>query len=240
MVVETSVVIRTKNEEKYLQVLLDILKSQSYNNYEIIIVDDNSTDKTLDIAGKNNCKVITIPKGKFSHPYSCNLGAEVANGKYVVFLNGHSLPITNTWLGDGLKNFNDNLVAGVYAVTLAHKDGTFADKLLYNIVGYTIGLLKYRGGKHSLSLLGTTNAIIRKDLWLKVKFNENVNSGWGGEDSVWAREYIKLGYQIVHEPRFRVRHSHHLAMKDIFWRLRNWIRMFVQSSEDPEKQRRNY
>ena len=48
------------------------------------------------------------------------------------------------------------------------------------------------------------------------------------------------GYQIVHEPRFRVRHSHHLAMKDIFWQLRNWIRMFVQSSEDPEKQRRNY
>jgi glycosyltransferase involved in cell wall biosynthesis len=240
MTIETSIIIRTKNEARYLQRVLDALKSQTYRQYEIIIVDDNSTDKTVSIAEQNNCRVVSIPKGKFSHPYSCNLGAKEAVGEYIVFLNGHSIPISKTWLADGLRNFSDKMVAGIYARALAQKDGTIADKLLLNVTGYTLGSFKFKARRNSSGLLGTTNAIIRRDLWLKTQFSNSINGGWGGEDTDWANKHMDMGYKIIHEPKFRVRHSHHLGIKDFFWQLKNWSRMGSVVGKKPEKQRRYY
>lgn len=237
---EVSIIIRTKNEQRYLPEVLNILHSQTYQNFEIIIIDDNSTDKTLDIAKEYNCRIVKLGKNKFSHPYSCNLGVQAALGRFVVFLNGHSLPISNTWLADGLKFFSNSKVAGVYALTLAHKDGTIVDKILLNTWVYIFGLFRYKASKYSMALLATTNCIIRKDLLVKMPFVSNINGGWGGEDCDWARKQMELGYEFIHDPKFRVRHSHHIKMKDAFWQLRNWLRMFLKFTNDPEKQRRNF
>ena len=234
-----SIIIRTKNEEKYLEQILEILKKQTYQDFEIIVVDDNSVDKTLKIATKYKCKIISVPKGQFSHPRSCNLGAENARGKYLVFLNGHTIPDSEKFLENGLKNFEDNKTAGVYSIPLAHKDGTPTDKILHNIAGYTLGIIKYKAGKYSPNLLGTTNAIIKKGLWEKYKFKEDLNQGWGGEDCDWARHFLESGYKIIHDPKFRARHSHHLKFKDFFWQLNNWRKMFTAGNV-PEKQRKNF
>lgn len=53
-----SVVIPAYNEEKYLPRCLESLKNQTYQNFEIIVVDNNSTDKTAAIAGKFGARVI--------------------------------------------------------------------------------------------------------------------------------------------------------------------------------------
>ncbi|MFA5986985.1 MAG: glycosyltransferase family A protein [Parcubacteria group bacterium] len=235
---ETSVIIRTKNEKEYLENVLIMLEQQTYQDFEIIIIDDHSCDETLNIAKKHHCKVIAIPEGRFSHPYSCNLGAEYARGKYLVYLNGHSIPISKKFLEEGLKNFEDKKVAGVYSSVIAHEDGTFTDKILYNISGYTIGMVKYRVRKNRVGLLGTTNAIIRKDLWRQYRFNENINGGWGGEDSDWALHFMNLGYEIIHDPKVKVRHSHHLKFRDFLWQIGNWRKMNM-GVDVPEKQRRN-
>ncbi|MEA2007446.1 MAG: glycosyltransferase family A protein [Patescibacteria group bacterium] len=234
-----SVIIRTKNEEKYLGQVLEMIKQQTYQNFEIIIVDDHSSDKTLEIAKSYGCKIITMPKDQFSHPRSCNIGAENASGKYPVYLNGHSIPISIKFLEDGLKNFENEKVAGIYSIPLAHKHSTLADKVLYNIAGYTIGMIKYRIKKFAPGLLGTTNAMLRKKLWEEYKFNENLNNGWGGEDSEWAWHFIKLGYVIIHDPKFKARHSHHLKFKDLFWQLNNWRKM-IAGGDNLEKQRKNF
>ncbi len=234
-----SIIIRAKNEEKYLGQVLEMLKAQTFQDFEIIIVDDRSTDKTAEIAKKYNCRFITIPLGQFSHPRSCNLGAENARGEYLVYLNGHSIPVSEKFLENGLANFKNKKVAGIYSNPLAHQDGTLADKVLINISGFTIGMLRYSAGGSLPGVLGTTNAIIRKDLWEKYKFDENFNKGWGGEDSDWARHFIDLGYKIIHDPKFKVRHSHHLKFKDIFWQINNWIKM-NSTKRTPEKQRKNF
>ncbi|MEN8252141.1 MAG: glycosyltransferase family 2 protein [Patescibacteria group bacterium] len=236
---ETSIIIRTKNEERYLEQVLKKLKEQTYQNFEIIIVDDNSTDRTIEIAQKYNCEIINIPRGKFTHPYSCNLGAEKAQGRYIVYLNGHSIPISQEWLEHGIKNFEDKKVAGVYAMIIAHKDGTLTDKLIYNLVGYTIGMFRRELTDVGIGLLGTTNAIIRKDLWETYNFPE-VNDGFGGEDAAWALHFMKQGYKIVHDPKFKVRHSHHLKMKDFFWQRKNWKQMKAEGGGKPKKQRKNF
>ena len=46
---KVSIIIRTKNEEKWIKPCLNSLVSQTYNNFEIILVDNESTDDTLQI-----------------------------------------------------------------------------------------------------------------------------------------------------------------------------------------------
>lgn len=77
-----SVIIPTYNEEKYLPRLISSLKRQSFKDFEIIVADAKSTDKTRSIAAKAGCLVVSggLP--------ACgrNQGAAVAKGEWLLFL----------------------------------------------------------------------------------------------------------------------------------------------------------
>lgn len=87
---KVSIVIPTKNSAEFLEKTLQTIKSQSYPDIETIIVDGNSTDKTLAIAKKYKTQIIKfIPKvstGLFDAPYKRNLGMKMAAGEYVYWL----------------------------------------------------------------------------------------------------------------------------------------------------------
>lgn len=77
-----SIIIPTLNEEKYLPRLLHSIKSQGISDYEVIIADAGSTDRTITIAKEQGCKVTPggLPaKGR-------NEGAKVAKGDILLFL----------------------------------------------------------------------------------------------------------------------------------------------------------
>lgn len=78
-----SVIITTKNEEKNITRLLESIKSQSYKDIEVIVVDNNSTDKTLEISKNYTDKVYT--KGP-ERSAQRNFGVEKAKGEYVLIL----------------------------------------------------------------------------------------------------------------------------------------------------------
>ena len=78
-----SIIIPTLNEEKYLPKLLDSIKNQSFKDYEIVVADSNSKDKTREIVKKFNCK---LTKGG-NHPgISRNKGAKMAKGDLLLFM----------------------------------------------------------------------------------------------------------------------------------------------------------
>ena len=104
--IETSIIIRTRNEEKWLGRVLEMLFKQTYKNFEVILVDSGSNDQTLEIAEKHSVKIFKIPQEKFSYPYALNYGISKSEAlKFIVIISGHSLPISHTWLSDGIKNF---------------------------------------------------------------------------------------------------------------------------------------
>ncbi len=78
-----SVVVTTKNEDDVIGRLIQSIKTQTFKNREIILVDNNSTDKTLDIARKMNVKVYTVGPERSTQR---NFGAKVAKGKYLLIL----------------------------------------------------------------------------------------------------------------------------------------------------------
>lgn len=78
-----SIIVPTKNSEKTLDSCLMSIKTQSYKNYQIIVVDNSSTDKTLKIAKKYTKKVFI--KGP-ERSAQRNFGAKKAKGDYVFFV----------------------------------------------------------------------------------------------------------------------------------------------------------
>ena len=88
-----SIIIPTYNEEEYLPVLLESIKKQSFTDYEIIIADANSTDKTREIAKEYGCIVIDggLPA------VGRNNGARIAQGEYLLFLDS-DLELTDDYL----------------------------------------------------------------------------------------------------------------------------------------------
>jgi glycosyltransferase involved in cell wall biosynthesis len=77
-----SIIIPTLNEEKYLPLLLESLKKQSFGDYEIIMADAGSQDATLEIAKKYGARVVM---GGLPGP-GRNSGARVAKGDILLFL----------------------------------------------------------------------------------------------------------------------------------------------------------
>lgn len=225
-IVLVSIIIRTKNEGLKFDWVLKQLKKQTFQEFEIIVVDDNSTDGTeikgFKYFGKNRARVVTVPKGKFTHPYSCNLGAKASKGKYLVYLNGHSVPITDSWLEDGLKNFTDD-VAGVFAFSLPNPKDNLFTKIVGNLSTMVLHSTKKIYRHTGMGILGTTGAIIRKDLWDKYHFNEAFEIG--GEDGDWAKHWIDKGYVLVHDPKFRTYHSHNWGPIGLFKQYLIWRKM---------------
>jgi glycosyltransferase involved in cell wall biosynthesis len=76
-----SVVIPTYNSEKTLAVCLESIRKQTYRNIEVIVVDKNSGDRTIEIAKQFGCKVYVINARERSE--QVNYGVRKASGKYI-------------------------------------------------------------------------------------------------------------------------------------------------------------
>lgn len=84
-----SIIIPFYNAEKYIERNLESVKTNIRDDIEVIIINDGSTDKTLELVNKfplNNKKVISIKNGGVSN--ARNVGLKHSNGEYVLFLDG--------------------------------------------------------------------------------------------------------------------------------------------------------
>jgi glycosyltransferase involved in cell wall biosynthesis len=83
-----SVVIGTYNREKYIRETLDSVFAQTYPNIEVIVVDDASTDGTVNIVREYGERVQLVVRDTNSGmcPVTRNQGARMARGGYVAFL----------------------------------------------------------------------------------------------------------------------------------------------------------
>jgi len=211
---DISIVIRTKNEGKNLQSTLEKIFSQKIDkDFEVIIVDSGSTDNTLEIAKKFNCRILKIPSEKFTYPYALNFGTENANGNLIVYLSAHCPAVNNYWLYHLTKHFSDPNVAGVFGREIPIKG-------LNPVYEYFQLSEMFPSNGNTYILFSNANSCIRKKVWEKYKFDERVPKKRKqilliGEDQIWAKEVKKRGYKIVYEPQSIVYHSHKFSMKNL-------------------------
>jgi len=103
-----SIIIPTKNEEKRLPRLLESIKKQIFSDYEIIVADNESTDKTLEIAKKYMCRITEggIPSK------ARNNGAKLARGEYLLFLDADVVLTEPNFIANSLYEFRKKKLAG--------------------------------------------------------------------------------------------------------------------------------
>jgi len=195
-----SVIIRSKNEEEWIRQCLYAVSKQDFVDFEIILVDNESTDKTLEIAKEFNCKIIKISNKEFSYGRALNQGIQASKGEYLAFLSAHCIPKNTNWLFRLLTNFEDPKVAGVYGrqEPMAHSDPR--DKRdLWNTFGLE------RKEQTTDPFFHNANAKIRRSVWKKIPFDEKIS---GVEDRLWAKKVLEQGYKIIYEPSASVYHPH--------------------------------
>ena len=100
-----SVVIPALNEEKFLPVLLESLKNQTFKDYEVIVADAGSKDKTLEIAHSYGARVVP---GGMPGP-GRNRGAEVATGEFLFFFDSDVL-LPNDFLEKAMREMDDRFI----------------------------------------------------------------------------------------------------------------------------------
>lgn len=112
-----SIIIPVYNVEKYIHVCINSILKQSYTNFEIICIDDASTDSTLEILNyfaKKDSRV-KIFKNEYNKGagYCRNRGLDIAKGKYILFLDGDdwfSLNALEVLINQSEKNNLDILI----------------------------------------------------------------------------------------------------------------------------------
>lgn len=82
-----SIVMPIYNQEKYLQKAIDCIKNQSYIDYELILVNDGSTDRSEEICFHNkDSKIKIITQENLGLSEARNTGLKKSTGKYILFL----------------------------------------------------------------------------------------------------------------------------------------------------------
>jgi len=197
-----SLIIRTKNEEKWIYHCLNMIYNQTMKNIEIIIVDNNSNDNTINIAKRFPVDHI-INIENFKPGKAINDGIRVSTGDFIVCISAHCIPKDEFWLENLFNNFeNNDKIAGVYGRQLPV---SFTDPINTRDLLLVFGQDKRIQYKDYF--FHNANSMFKRVIWEKFPFDEDVTNI---EDRVWGKEVINHGLHIVYEPSAAVYHHHGL------------------------------
>lgn len=173
-----SIIIPALNEENYLPRLLDSLKKQSFKDYEIIVADAGSKDKTIEIAKKYGCRI--VPGGL--PPKARNEGAKVAKGDLLLFLDA-DLMLQDGFLDTLLKEFKEK------KLDIASTNLEFlSDKIIYKIAGMLCNI--YYTYTQYFSPHITQCILVKKEVHEKIGgFDEDIKLS---EDFVYIKKMAKI------------------------------------------------
>ena len=209
---DVAFVIRTKNEEKYLQKVLSEIKRQANEenlSFSIVIVDSGSSDSTIEIAKRNDCQIFNIPAQQFTFGKSLNLGVSNVICEIVVVVSGHCVPL-NGWLKNliaPIKNSEAQLTYG------GHLPDPLSRCSEYN---HFFEVYIEMFASRDVSYFNNGNAAFLRKTWLIHKFDEFARVQ---EDALFALWHAKNGAQIVFVPTSNVIHHHNYKNADLFIRF---------------------
>jgi glycosyltransferase involved in cell wall biosynthesis len=135
--IPVSVIVCAKNEADNLQKLIPLLLRQNYTDFELVLIDDRSTDNTLDIIKQfakkdNRIKIVAVAENEQfwgSKKYALTLGIKAATHEHLLFTDADCIPNSDNWIAAMTQYFNTEkqIVLGYGAYK---KDKSFLNKLI--------------------------------------------------------------------------------------------------------------
>ncbi len=238
-----SVVVCTHNGARTLDACCVSLENQTLNkgSYEVIIVNDASTDSTAEILSKHNVKIITNNSNK-GLSVSRNIGIQNAQAQIIAFTDDDCV-VSSDWLEKIVKGFEDIHVKGLGGnILMGNKENTLLAKyielnnplqplemslaksnnILYRFYLYLLGTLGYttssNGKRQVFSLVGA-NMSFRRSVLEKLNYFDPLFTFGGDEEDLCKRFYMKQSEGILmFDPDIEVKHNYNLETKAFFKR----------------------
>ncbi len=218
-----SIILRVKNEGRYLGKVINAILEQDYPSMpEIIVVDSGSTDDTLRVAGKYGCRIVKINPEDFTFGRALNIGYKAAKGDIFVNLSGHSIPTDSKFLRNLVGIYEDPIVMASFGRNVPLPEACpseardletwFPDEWLDVPDRFSNG-----------------NSSLRRAAWERIPFDENVS---GSEDIIWAKQLLSLGFRVVYVPTAAVYHSHSASLRYVFERRLRETKAIVAEGQD--------
>jgi len=209
-----SIIVSTYNRASYLQRLLASLGHLRGTEFEVIVVNGPSTDKTAvildDFLGR--IKAVDCPTRNLSH--SRNLGIAAAAGDIIVFIDDDALPSDEAWLlrfVSAYTNDNEGLLGGVGGAVLhgntdrfEFKNGATSDYGLQVFEQSKLNNLLLDGNRWVCGIPGGNNALRRSAL-IQVGGFDEFYVYYLDETDVCVR-LSRAGYHILSLPENGIRH----------------------------------
>ncbi len=205
-----SIIIRTKNEERFIgQTLRMVFEQDTDLSFEVIIIDSGSTDRTLEIVRQFNVRVYEIKPEEFTYGFALNYGARLARGEYIINLSHDCVPVSKKWLMSLLSPILEDfsIVATFGRQEPVKGLNPFEEQDL-------IMCFKPDQEGRIQIVFSNANCAIRKKILDEYPFDEKTCFA---EDFIWAKKLPpKLKIKYVHDAS--VYHSHRLDFK--YWSKR--------------------
>lgn len=205
-----SIVIPVFNEERYLSACLDSLVKIEYpiDSYEIIIVDNGSTDRSVEIASNYNVKIISKPKVKVGGVR--NYGVKQSKGEIIVFLDSDCL-VEPWWLSHGVELITKQGFDAVGGLFLLRENPAWIEK---NWI-----LRSSREYVYQKTFIGACIFIKRQAFESLGGFNESLSAG---EDCYLTEQLKENNYNIQVIPKLGVIHLGYPTTIAGFMRRQIW------------------
>lgn len=219
--VDASVVIPTRNGGERLRAVLEAVAGQRFaGRREVVLVDSGSRAAELAMMQASGARVESIEPASFDHGLTRDLGARLARGRVLVFLNQDAVPGDEGWLArltEPLLTAPGRRAAVQGGIRDVEDPGA---RFYWDSCGsrfYFTRETRHWLGSHGGVGFSTVNAAIRRDVWERIPF------GWAPimEDKKWQAEALDGGWRIVARDDAFVYHTHDYDLAALLCRCRD-------------------
>ena len=198
--------------------LESIFENTSDIDYELIVVDDGSSDQTADWLHRIDGLVVYRNRRNLGFIGSCNRGSEIARGDYLVFLNNDTT-VTAGWLEALIATFKDFPGAGMAGAKLVYPDGRLQEAggaIWRDASGWKYGKFddpdhpRYNFAREADYCSGAC-LIIARELFERLgRFDVHYTPAYY-EDTDLAFKVRHAGHRVIYQPRARIIHHEGLT-----------------------------
>ncbi len=203
-----SVIVPVLNRENDIGRCLNSLLTLDYSSFEIIVVDNGSTDKTQEIVSRFPAKMFV--ENKRGAYIARNTGLKHATGEIIAFTDSDCVAHRD-WLKNLIKNYTNEKVGGVGGHLLPYNPTNIIEEFLsfgpLRIFHSSETVVMKRQPNQFLSgALGSANMSYRKEVLEEVGgFCKHFATFCGAYDLCWRIQ--KAGYNVIYEPKALVYHK---------------------------------
>lgn len=218
---KVSIIIPTKNHLDILKRCLESIREKTtYRNYEILLVDNDSNEETIEYYKNLEYKVISVSNenGMFNFSKMVNEGVRFSSGEYIILLNNDTEVIEPAWI-ENMLVYQKITGVGVVGAKLLYSDNTIqhagvvlgmqngiashAFKLLPEWDG---GLLSYAKVARNYSAVTAAALMTSKEIYNEVGGFDEINFAISYNDVDFCMKVGAKGYRVVYSPESLLYH----------------------------------